>query len=45
MITNPFWRMEGTNSPMTVPKIEPMPPKRLVPPITTPAITFKFVVD
>ena len=34
----PFCRTVGMNAPTTVPRIVPMPPNRLVPPITTAAI-------
>jgi hypothetical protein len=45
MITKPFWSTAGMNRPMTVPAIVPRPPKRLVPPMTTPAMTFNAVLD
>ena len=45
MITKPFCRTAGMKRPTTVPAIVPMPPKRLVPPMTTPAMTFRAVLD
>ena len=45
VITKPFCRMAGMNRPTTVPKIVPTPPNRLVPPMTTAAMTARLVLD
>jgi hypothetical protein len=42
-ITNPFCSVAGMNTPMTLPRMDPYPPNRLVPPMTTPAITLRLV--
>ena len=44
-MTKPFCSTAGMKRPTTVPKIVPTPPKREVPPITTAAMTLRFVVD
>jgi hypothetical protein len=44
-ITKPFCRTDGMKTPTTVPPMVPMPPKRLVPPMTTAAIALRFAVD
>ena len=36
----PFWMTEMMNAPISVPRIRPDPPARLVPPTTTAAITY-----
>src|SRR3546814_9097095 len=45
VMTKPFWRTAGMNRPKTVPKMVPIPPKSDVPPMTTAAMTFRFVCD
>jgi hypothetical protein len=42
MITKPFWSTAGMKTPKTVPRIVPMPPNRLVPPMTTAAIALRL---
>ncbi len=44
-ITNPFCSTAGMKSPTTVPKIDPTPPNRDVPPMTTAAMTLRLVWD
>ncbi len=44
MITKPFRSTAGMKTPKTVPRIVPMPPNRLVPPITTAAIASRLSV-
>ena len=43
-ITKPFWSTAGMKTPKTVPRIVPMPPNRLVPPMTTAAIALRLSV-
>ncbi len=45
MMTNPDCSTAGMNRPTTVPKMVPSPPKIDVPPMTTAAITLRFVND
>ena len=44
-MTKPFCSTAGMNNPTTVPNMVPMPPKRLVPPMTTAAMTLRLVWD
>src|SRR5215216_6593783 len=44
-MTKPLRRTAGMNTPTTVPTIVPMPPKRLVPPMTTAAIASRLSVE
>ncbi len=41
----PLCRVVGMKRPITVPNTVPNPPKRLVPPMTTPAMTLRLVFD